>query len=84
MQNSYIKEGQLSWCPFKIENYFNFYPGPASPARKPGPRAGSRALDISRARPGPLTNQRAQWPAPGWARPGCRPLCRSEKNFVFS
>ena len=47
MQNSYTKEGQLSWwlallwfhkgmglnpLPFKTENYFNFYPGqPARP-----------------------------------------------------
>ena len=47
MQNSYTKEGQLSWwlaslwfhkpLPFKIKNYFNFYPGP--PARQPGPPA---------------------------------------------
>ena len=39
MQNSYTKEGQLSWwlaplwfrgfepLPSKIKNYFNFYPG---------------------------------------------------------
>ena len=50
MQNGYTKEDQFNWwlaplwfykgrgpLPFKIKNYFNFYPGPparpASPAR---------------------------------------------------
>ena len=51
--------------PSKIKNYFNFYPGPpaspptgpsARPAKpaKPAQLEGPRALDISRARPGPL------------------------------
>ena len=65
MQNSYTKEGQLSWwlaplwrgsnpLPFKIENYFNFYPSqPAQPAQLEGPQAGPRALDIPRARLSP-------------------------------
>ena len=62
MQNSYTKEGQLSWwlaplwnhkgrgspLPFKIKNYFNFYPDPlarpAKPAQLEGQRAGPRAL----------------------------------------
>ena len=52
MQNSYTKEGQFSWwlaplwfhiepLPFKIENYFNFYPG--SPARPDQPRPARQA-----------------------------------------
>ena len=69
MQNSYTKEGQLSWwlalleclwihkgrpLPFKTQKHFNFYPKPAQPAQLEGPRAGPRALDLSRAQPGPL------------------------------
>ena len=51
MQNSYIKEGQLSWwlalleclwtiregVPFKTQKYFNSYPKPAQPARQARP-----------------------------------------------
>ena len=72
MQNSYTKEGQLSWwlalleclwihkgrpLPFKTQKYFNFYPKPAKPAQLEGPRVGPRALDLPRARPGRPVDQ---------------------------
>ena len=72
MQNSYTKEGQLSWwlaplwfhkerssnpLPFKIKNYFNFYPSsPSSPSppslRAYGSGTGLRYIK-GPARPGP-------------------------------
>ena len=73
------KEGVRIPFPSKLKTILIFTQAhppakPAQPAQLEGPQAGPRALDISR--PGLLTNQRAQWPASGWAM-GLTPLGRA-------
>ena len=86
MQNSYTKEGQLSWwlalleClwihkgrvripfPSKLKSILIFTQSPPSPPNLRAHELGHGPQVYQGPGPaGPLTSQRAQWPAPGWA-----------------